>query len=208
MWKSQAKWRKLVSYIKLSSIIFFFFKSVWCNSSKSAKITVATHCWKIILKSAWWCKRKLLLGKQKGPFIAKCNLFCAVHLHLKKCCCCQIHYSGCSPRPTNRTGVLTLRRRACSPVLLEFPDRGKKLPVLYATNCSLQSAGVSGANRVSGRVTEAKATEFYQEWKKHIFKCKTNISKASRARKTMPVSHFEREIVEGSVVGAGAAAET
>lgn len=58
------------------------------------------------------------------------------------------------------TGVLTLRRRECSPVLLEFPDRGKKLPVLKATNCSLQSAGALGGNRVAGRVTEARATEF------------------------------------------------
>lgn len=64
------------------------------------------------------------------------------------------------------TGVLTLRRREFSPVMLEFPDRGKRLPVLNATNCSLQSAGASGGNRVAGRVTEAKATEFWRE-KKH-----------------------------------------
>lgn len=65
------------------------------------------------------------------------------------------------------TGVLTLRRRECSPVLLEFPDRGKKLPLLKATNCSLQSSGASGGNRVAGRVTEAKATEFWRGKKKH-----------------------------------------
>lgn len=67
------------------------------------------------------------------------------------------------PRSTKMTGVLTLRRRECSPVLLEFPDRGKKLPVRKATNCSLQSAGALGGNRVAGRVTEAKAMEFWRE---------------------------------------------
>lgn len=65
------------------------------------------------------------------------------------------------------TGVLTQRLRECSPVLLEFPDRGKKLPVLNATNCSLQSAGASGGNRVAGRVTEARATEFCRGGKTH-----------------------------------------
>lgn len=48
-------------------------------------------------------------------------------------------------------------------MLLEFPDKGKKLPVLKATNCSLQSAGASGGNRVAGRVTEARATEFWRK---------------------------------------------
>lgn len=47
--------------------------------------------------------------------------------------------------------------------MLEFPDTGKKLPVLKATNCSLQSAGASGGNRVAGRVTEARATEFWRK---------------------------------------------
>lgn len=61
------------------------------------------------------------------------------------------------------TGVFTLRLRVCSPLLLEFTDRGKKLPVRKATNCSLQSAVVSGANRVAGIVTEAKATEFWSK---------------------------------------------
>lgn len=37
---------------------------------------------------------------------------------------------------------------------------------------------------------------------------KKNISKASKENKAMCVSHFEREIVEGSVVRASAAAET
>lgn len=61
------------------------------------------------------------------------------------------------------TGVFTLRLRECSPLLLEFPDSGKKLPVLKTTNCSLQSAGASGGNRVAGRVTEARATEFWRK---------------------------------------------
>ena len=71
-----------------------------------------------------------------------------------------------SPRPTKMTGVLTLRRRESSPELLEFPESGKKLPVLKATNCSLQSAGASGGNRVAGRVTEARATEFWRKREK------------------------------------------
>lgn len=58
------------------------------------------------------------------------------------------------------TGELTLRRRERSPVLFELPDRGKKMPLLKATNCSLQSAGASGGKRVGGRVTEAQALEF------------------------------------------------
>lgn len=47
-------------------------------------------------------------------------------------------------------------------MVLEFPVKGKKLPVRKATNCSLQSAAASEANRLAGRVTEAKATEFWR----------------------------------------------
>lgn len=71
------------------------------------------------------------------------------------------------PRPTKTTGVLTLRLRECSPVLLEFPDRGKKLPVRKATNCSLQSAVASGGSKVAGRVTDARAIEFWRR-KHHV----------------------------------------
>lgn len=71
------------------------------------------------------------------------------------------------------TGVLTLRLRECSAVVFEFVERGKKLPVRKATNCSLQSDAASGGNRVAGRLTEAKATEF---WRKKIKQTKeTNI---------------------------------
>lgn len=62
------------------------------------------------------------------------------------------------------------RLRKCSPALLEFPDTGKKLPVLKATNWSLQSVVASGGNRVGGRVTDAKATEFWRKKKKHILR--------------------------------------
>lgn len=67
------------------------------------------------------------------------------------------------PSPTKMTGVLTLRRREMSTrPLLEFPIKGKNLPVRNATNCSLQSAGASGGNREGGSETEAKAKEFYE----------------------------------------------
>lgn len=85
--------------------------------------------------------------------------WCNKLLNLRK----QTDWDNSSPMPTKMTGVLTLRRRECSPVLLEFPDRGKRLPVLNATNCSLQSAGASGGNRLAGRVTEARATEFWRK---------------------------------------------
>lgn len=67
------------------------------------------------------------------------------------------------------TGVLTLRLWECPTALLEFGNRGKKLPVRKATNCSLQSAAASGGNRVAGRVTEAKATAFWRKKNTHNF---------------------------------------
>lgn len=71
--------------------------------------------------------------------------------------------SSSSPKPTKITGVLTLSCRERVLVLLEFPKIGKKLPLLKATTCSLQSAGTSGGKRVDGRVTEANATVFWEK---------------------------------------------
>lgn len=108
------------------------------------------------------------------------------------------------PRPTKRTGVLTLRLRECSAVLFAFPDTGKKLPVRKATNCSLQSAVASGGNKVAGRVTEARATEFWRE-KSHplnqmsIYSCPL-ITKGKR-------NYLQRKIVERGVMRASAAAK-
>ena len=47
--------------------------------------------------------------------------------------------------------------------MLEFPVNGKKRPVRNATNWSLQSAGASGGKREAGRVTEARAMEFWRK---------------------------------------------